>query len=212
MTRRRSRAGHFQERWSPAFRPKMRHNKSDTTSGARTSGTRPRRRRPAAPPPSIDVIVDSPLWKAQRGVRSLLHRAISEAAAMAAATRCELAVLLVDDKAIRALNRDWRGQDEPTNVLSFPARSGLAADPPAGRSRGRIPLLGDIVIAYETTAREALAAHMPFRHHFAHLAVHGFLHLVGHDHEAEAAAEAMEALEIAVLARLEVPDPYTVRA
>jgi probable rRNA maturation factor len=81
----------------------------------------------------------------------------------------------------------------------------------AGESWGRVRLLGDIVIAYETMASEALAAHKPFRHHLAHLAVHGFLHLVGHDHATDAEADAMEALEIAVLARLDVPNPYVMR-
>src|SRR5260370_42518070 len=69
-------------------------------------------------------------------------------------------------------------------------------------------LIVDIVIAYDTVEREASAEHRPFRHHLAHLAVHGFLHLVGHDHAAEAEADAMEALEIAVLARLDMPNPY----
>jgi probable rRNA maturation factor len=169
--------------------------------------------------PAIDIRVDSPLWKAQRGVKAVLQRAIGEAAAMAATSGGELAIVLTDDSAIRALNRDWRGKDQPTNVLSFPAkdpsaflsrkrgRMGVAsrrADAPWGRAR----LLGDIVIAYETMAAEAIAEHRPFRHHLAHLAVHGFLHLVGHDHAAEAEADAMEALEIAVLARLDVPNPY----
>jgi len=83
----------------------------------------------------------------------------------------------------------------------------------ASRNAGerRVRLLGDIVIAYETMAREAFAEHRPFRHHLAHLAVHGFLHLVGHDHIADAQADAMEALEIAVLARLKVPNPYAMR-
>jgi probable rRNA maturation factor len=179
-------------------------------SEIRTRAARRRRQRPAAAP-AIDIVVDSPLWKAQRGVKPLLHRAISQAAAMAASAGGEVAVLLVDDTAMRALNRDWRGKDEPTNVLSFPARSDLPAAPPAGQRGSRPRLLGDIVIAYETTAREALAAHLPFGHHLVHLAVHGFLHLVGHDHEAEAEAEAMEALEVAVLARLDVPDPYAMR-
>ena len=161
--------------------------------------------------PTVDIIVDSPLWKARRGVKAVLQRAIAEAAAMAATTEGELAIVLTDDSAIRALNRDWRGKDQPTNVLSFPAPN----HPPAGRLAdqvaGKVRLLGDIVIAYETMAREALAEHRPFRHHLAHLAVHGFLHLVGHDHIADAQADAMEALEIAVLARLKVPNPYAMR-
>jgi probable rRNA maturation factor len=165
------------------------------------SGARVRRPRVA---PAIDIVLESPLWKAQRGVRTVLQRAISEAAAVAATSGGELAIVLTDDSAIRALNRDWRGKDQPTNVLSFPAP---ARPGPAGGVR----LMGDIVIAYETVEREARAEERPFRHHLAHLAVHGFLHLVGHDHAAEAEADAMEALEIAVLARLDVPNPYLLR-
>jgi len=170
--------------------------------------------------PALDIIVDSPLWKAQRGVKAVLQRAICEAASFATTSGGELAIVLTDDSAIRTLNRGWRGKDQPTNVLSFPVnapsrslprkrgrvRVGVAAGP-----AGRVRLLGDIVIAYETMAREALAEQRPFRHHLAHLAVHGFLHLVGHDHEADAEAEAMEALEIAVLSRLEMPNPYVLR-
>jgi probable rRNA maturation factor len=181
-----------------------------------------RARRPRAAP-AIDIMVDSPLWKAQRGVRAVLQRAIGEAAAMVATSGGELAIVLTDDSAIRALNRDWRGKDQPTNVLSFPApapsgslprkrgRIRLGDSRRAGARRGPVRLIGDIVIAYETVEREAVAAQRPFRHHLTHLAVHGFLHLVGHDHAAEAEAEAMEALEIAVLARLSMPNPYLMR-
>ena len=176
----------------------------------RSAGMRSRSRRPQVAP-VIDIMVDSPLWKSQRGVKAVLQRAIGEAAAMAATSGGELAIVLTDDSAIRALNRDWRGKDQPTNVLSFPAHNNLPASRRAGERRGRVRLLGDIVIAYETMAREALAEHRPFRHHLAHLAVHGFLHLVGHDHAADAEADAMEALEIAVLARLHVPNPYLMR-
>jgi probable rRNA maturation factor len=189
----------------------------DRKPGTRAIG-RPRRAQVA---PAIDILMDSPLWKAQRGVKAVLQRAIGEAAAMAATSGGELAIVLTDDSAIRALNRDWRGKDQPTNVLSFPANAPSQSLPGkpgkvrvgvafrrADAQRGRVRLLGDIVIAYETMAREALAEQRPFRHHLAHLAVHGFLHLVGHDHAADAEAEAMEALEIAVLARLNVPNPY----
>jgi probable rRNA maturation factor len=166
-----------------------------------------RARRPRGAP-AIDIVVDSPLWRAQRGVRVVLQRAIGEAAAMAATRGGELAIVLTDDSAIRALNRDWRGKDQPTNVLSFPAPA-PARGPPG--QPGEVRLMGDIVIAYETVEREARVEQRPFRHHLAHLAVHGFLHLVGHDHVAEAEADAMEALEIAVLARLDVPNPYLLR-
>jgi probable rRNA maturation factor len=157
------------------------------------------RKRGAAP--AIDIVVESKAWAGQRGAKTVLRQAIAAAAAAVPEQTGELAVVLTDDAAVRTLNRTWRGKDEPTNVLSFPAQS----------PRGAPHLLGDIVIAYETTAREALAEGKPFRHHLAHLAVHGYLHLTGYDHEADAEAEAMEKLEIAVLARLKVPNPYIAR-
>jgi probable rRNA maturation factor len=157
-------------------------------------------RRPAL---AVDIVAESPLWKAQRGADAMLRRALAAAAALVPSDG-ELAVVLTDDAAIRALNRDWRGKDAATNVLSFPAKE--------ARFDRRAPrLLGDIVIAYETVAREAAAEGKPFMHHLAHLAVHGFLHLVGYDHEANKDADAMEGLEIAILARLDVPDPYLLR-
>ena len=168
-----------------------------------TSRRKARKRGAATAPPRIAVIVASALWRAERGVRAVVRRAVVEAAAAATTNGGELAIVLTDDSAIRALNRDWRGQDRPTNVLSFPAHAAAAA-----RAPGPDRLLGDIVIAYETTAREARAEHRLFAHHLAHLAVHGFLHLIGHDHAADAEAEAMEALEVAALARLKVPNPY----
>ena len=157
-------------------------------------------RRPAL---AVDIVVESPLWKAPRGADAMLRRALAAAGALVPRDG-ELAVVLTDDAAIRALNRDWRGKDAATNVLSFPAKE--------ARPDRRAPrLLGDIVIAYETVAREAAAEGKPFMHHLAHLAVHGFLHLVGYDHEANGDADAMERLEIAILARLDVPDPYLLR-
>ena len=149
----------------------------------------------------IDIIVDSPLGKRSAASKRCCS-ARSPRPRHGGRTNGELAIVLTDDAAIRTLNRDWRGKDAPTNVLSFPAAAPSA--PRAGDAR----LLGDIVIAYETTAREAVAEGKPFAHHLAHLAVHGFLHLLGYDHETDAEAEAMEALEIAVLRRLGVPNPY----
>jgi probable rRNA maturation factor len=153
--------------------------------------------------PSIDIIVQSPLWESEPGVETILHRAIQEAAAALSTSEAELAIVLTDDSAIRLLNRDWRGIDEPTNVLSFPAKGARANEAPA--------LLGDIVIAFETSAREAASEHKPFLHHVAHLAVHGFLHLEGHDHNVDEQADAMEQLERRILARLGVADPYAAR-
>ena len=160
-----------------------------------------KRPRGARPAPGVEILVESARWKTRRGVRPLLRRAIAEAAlsTMALSTRpVELAIVLTHDSAIRKLNRTWRGKDEPTNVLAFPARRQAS---PQGQ-------LGDIVIAYETLAREAKAENKPFSHHLAHVAVHGFLHLCGYDHETDRQAAAMERLEVAILARLRIPDPY----
>ncbi|MEA2882108.1 MAG: putative rRNA maturation factor, partial [Bradyrhizobium sp.] len=116
----------------------------------------------------------------------------------------ELAVMLTDDAGIRTLNRNWRGQDKATNVLSFPA-----LPPTGGQSADDAPrMLGDIAIAWETTRREADDEQKAFDHHLSHLAVHGFLHLVGYDHENEVDAEAMENLEREILGLLGIPDPY----
>ena len=152
--------------------------------------------------PVVDILVESELWKPRRGVRPLLRLAAAEVSAMLAAKPAELAIVLTDDKAIRRLNRAWRGKDEPTNVLAFPTSPG-----PNGAQRH----IGDIVIAYETLAREAAAQRKPLAHHLAHLAVHGFLHLSGHDHANEDDAAAMEDLEISILARLQIPNPYAAR-
>jgi probable rRNA maturation factor len=151
--------------------------------------------------PAIDVIIDSPRWKRHPGAARLVRRALRTAAPAPART-CELAVMLTDDKSIRALNRQWRGKGAATNVLSFPAAPGRR---PAARH------LGDIVIAYETTAAESRAEGKPFDHHLVHLVVHGFLHLLGYDHESDREAEDMERREQKILARLDVPDPYAAR-
>jgi probable rRNA maturation factor len=168
-------------------------------NGGARSPARPRRGVPA-----IDIVVASTLWTEQRSVKALLRRAIREAASVTSTAGGEIAIVLTDDAAIRALNRDWRGKDTATNVLSFPAGE------PRGK-RGIPRLLGDIVIAYETTEREARAEHKSFMDHLVHLAVHGFLHLAGYDHAADDQAAAMERLEVAILARLGVPDPYHAR-
>jgi probable rRNA maturation factor len=106
----------------------------------------------------------------------------------------ELSVLFTDDAAIRDLNARYRGKDNPTNVLSFPQ--------PPGK------LLGDIVLAAETVRREAALAGKQLEEHIAHLVVHGFLHLLGYDHEVDADAEKMEELERVTLTRLGIADPY----
>jgi probable rRNA maturation factor len=104
-----------------------------------------------------------------------------------------------NDDRIRSLNRLWRRIDKPTNVLSFPA-----PDSPAGPTS----YVGDIAISYETAAREAAAEGKSFSDHVAHLSVHGFLHLMGYDHESDADAAEMEGLEREILAHIGIPDPY----
>ncbi|MBI2714552.1 MAG: rRNA maturation RNase YbeY [Rhizobiales bacterium] len=149
--------------------------------------------------PAIDIQVASPLWQAQPRAEQAVRAAIVAAAALSTADG-EVSILLTDDKAIRALNRDWRGIDKPTNVLSFPAP---AAAP------GALPkMLGDIVMAYETLAQECDREDRIFLHHLAHLTVHGFLHLIGYDHQTDAQADEMEGLESKIMARMNLPDPY----
>jgi probable rRNA maturation factor len=149
----------------------------------------------------VDVVVASPLWRRRPGIDRLLRRAVAAAARTTSATG-EIAVVLADDPAVRRLNRDWRQQDSATNVLAFPTNVS-----PHG-ARGP---LGDIVIAYETTAREARAERKSFTHHTLHLAVHGFLHLVGYDHQTDDQAVTMEKLEVVILSGLAVPNPYAPR-
>jgi probable rRNA maturation factor len=150
---------------------------------------------------SIDVLIKSPLWKDVPDADAAVRTAISAAGAEISSPAGEVAVVLSDDAALRKLNRQWRNIDKPTNVLSFPASA----------KTGAAPMLGDIVIAYETLACESREEGKELAHHLSHLAVHGFLHLMGYDHQNDSDADAMEKLESAVLARLQIPDPYLVR-
>lgn len=115
----------------------------------------------------------------------------------------EISVALMDDVAIRVLNRDYRGKDAATNVLSFPLEAEDGALPPGERSP-----LGDIAIALETVTREAAEEEKTLAAHLAHMVVHGTLHLLGYDHEGDDEAEEMEALEREILAGLGIADPY----
>lgn len=157
--------------------------------------------------PATDVLVVADCWNAEADAEAVIQRAIAAAASMVDADTAdaELAVMLTDDAGIRTLNNNWRSIDKRTNVLSFPA-----LQPPAGAEEpDDMPrMLGDIAIAYETTRREADDEQKPFDNHLSHLAVHGFLHLIGYDHEKDSDAETMENLEREILAQLGIPDPY----
>ena len=165
---------------------------------------------------SLDISVPSSLWRGLPRARAIARETIAAAALESeAAVRIdrpeerasfqtphgvEVSICLADDAALRALNSRWRGIDKPTNVLSFPSSSG-------GRF-GEATMLGDIALAYETLAREAENLGVPLADHYRHLIAHGFLHLIGYDHETDAEAERMEALETRILARLGAADPY----
>jgi probable rRNA maturation factor len=141
---------------------------------------------------------------------ALAERALGAAAAVEpvlANPRLSTSLLFTSDDEVHELNREWRGKDKPTNVLSFPMleREDLLALAPEGPPE----MLGDLALAHETCAREAAEKGISLDDHAAHLIVHGLLHLAGHDHvDSDEQAEAMEALEIAALAKLGIADPY----
>lgn len=151
----------------------------------------------------IGVLVEDAGWTgALPEVEALVERAVLAVLAAEAAPGepLELSVLLAGDAAVRDLNARYRGQDRPTNVLSFPAD----AEALPGEPR----LLGDLALAFSTCRREAGEQGKPLAAHLTHLIVHGTLHLLGHDHEVDEEAEAMEERERGLLAGLGLPDPY----
>lgn len=147
---------------------------------------------------TVDIFVESPLWADEPAAEETVQRAVEAALAAVDAGQAEVSAVLTDDARIQALNSRWRGQDKPTNVLSFPAPE----DPAEPR------FLGDIVLAFETIRREAQQEEKALLHHLAHLAVHGTLHLLGYDHEHESDAIRMEDQERKILSRLGISDPY----
>lgn len=148
----------------------------------------------------VEVVIEDEGWSrrladAPARIETWVRAALS---AVSGEPGGEVVVLLTSDGAMQALNRDLRGRDRPTNVLSFPAHESAA------------PHLGDIALGLGTCEREALEQGKSLEAHVAHLVVHGTLHLLGHDHQNEAEAEAMEALERTILAGVGVADPYAV--
>jgi probable rRNA maturation factor len=141
----------------------------------------------------VQLVIEDPAWRAHRGLRARLKCA-AEAAARAAKLRGGFTILLAADARLRILNQSFRGKDRTTNVLSFPS--------------GRKDYHGDIAIAHGLTAAEAEAAGLRFIDHASHLVVHGVLHLAGYDHETESDAKVMEPMEVRILARIGIADPY----
>jgi probable rRNA maturation factor len=144
---------------------------------------------------AITLLIEEPRWRSHRGLQARLKQ-VAETARRAAKLKGGFSILLANDRALRRLNRDFRGADKPTNVLSFPAAAAAYR--------------GDIAIAYGVTKREAKDAGKNFADHAAHLVVHGVLHLAGHDHQHPKDAKAMEALEAKILARFGIADPYVI--
>ncbi len=153
-------------------------------------------------------------WEDGTDWTALAHRAARAAIALTPhaelldhAASAELSVRLADDAEVQGLNAQWRGKDRPTNILSFPMLQADLIDVVMGADEGET-LLGDLILAHETCLREAAEKGIPLADHVTHLIVHGTLHLLGHDHENDAEAEAMEALETRALASLGLADPY----
>lgn len=157
----------------------------------------------------VEISIEAP-WPSQTDWADLAEQAAEVTAQVApelANPRLSASLLFADDAEVHALNREWRGKDKPTNVLSFPMleREELLALPPEGQPE----LLGDIALALETCRREAADKGISLEHHTAHLLIHGLLHLAGYDHETSPEdAREMEALEIKALALLAIADPY----
>lgn len=156
---------------------------------------------------AVEVSVGPGAWRHQLDCPEALCRraaAAAFAAAGQAAPGIEVSVLLTDDARLRTLNRDYRGKDVPTNVLAFAGHEGAGHEGERRDAPAAPLLLGDVVVAFETTAREAAARGGRLGDHLARLVVHGTLHLLGYDHQAEAEAEEMERRESEALAGLGV--------
>lgn len=163
----------------------------------------------------FDVVIEDARWQAA-GLEALAEAAAQALRAELGLPGCGLTACLLgaDDARIAALNADFRAKPQPTNVLSWPAAEvappapGLAPPAPLAGPADDPTELGDIALAYETCAREAEAQSKTLADHTTHLILHGFLHLLGYDHSADADASLMEAIETRTLARMGIADPY----
>ena len=153
---------------------------------------------------TVSIEVEDQAWLALSGLEDFARAAISAALSGAAFDdpNCCVAVLFTDDDEIAVINAEWRGKNMPTNVLSFPTPEDLPV--PDGELRP----LGDLVLAHGVITREAEEQGKTLRDHTAHLIVHGTLHLLGYDHEAEDEAAEMEKLETRILMGLGISNPY----
>lgn len=156
----------------------------------------------------IQISVETEGWADETSLEALASRVFASAALqleqqgqLFPSTGIEVSLVFTDDTAIADINAEWRGQEKPTNVLSFPAYPLVPGGMPG-------PMLGDIVIARETVERESLELEKSFDDHLTHLMVHGFLHLFGYDHMTSEEADIMETLETGILASLGLSDPY----
>ena len=140
----------------------------------------------------ITLVVEDQNWRSHRGIQTRVKQ-VADAARKAVKLKGDFTILLADDKKLRALNRDFRDKDKPTNVLSFPGGDAYA---------------GDIAIAYGVTRKEAKESDKGFADHVTHLVINGVLHLAGYDHERSKDAKVMEPLETRILAKLGIADPY----
>lgn len=148
----------------------------------------------------VDLRIECGDWTAEvPALDTVCDQALSAAHGMTGQAG-EIALLLTDDDEMQQLNRDWRGKDMPTDVLSFPA------DPIEA------PFLGDIAIGFGIASRDAATRGLPLASHLSHLVIHGYLHLLGHDHMEDTEAREMEALEVRALATLGIADPYSAQS
>jgi probable rRNA maturation factor len=160
-----------------------------------------------APKRKLTILVHQPRWREVRGVLAKARLYFSLVLDRAGVGPAEATLVLAGDEEVRALNRKFRGKDKSTNVLSFPQPS-----PNYIPHQQQTSNLGEIILAYETVRAEAVTQGKPFVNHFAHLVVHGILHLLGYDHERRAEARIMERLEAEILSMLGMPNPYRWRS
>lgn len=166
----------------------------------------------------IDIVTKSKKWSEEKSIDNFIEKTCQTLIPLTDLKKIlkkdfelELSISLVSDQQIKKINSEFRNKNKATNVLSFPALDGnlirevgikKAVEP------NKYLFLGDIIIAYETVKKESLAQKKKFRNHLTHLILHSILHLIGFDHEDEKMAEEMENLEIKILEKINIRNPY----